>query len=134
MTTIDDPGVRALFDGRHHAVLSTLGADGTIHSTVVWIDLIDGRPAVNSAVGRRWPSDLERNPNVTVVVYDEHNPYDYVEIRGTATARPEGSEEHIDALARKYLHGVDAYPWRNDAEKRITYVIEPTRVRHQKQR
>ena len=134
MTTIDDPGVRALFDGRNHAVLSTLGADGTIHSTVVWIDLIDGRPAVNSAVGRRWPSDLERNPNVTVVVYDEHNPYDYVEIRGRATARPEGSDEHIDALARKYLHGVDGYPWRNDAEQRITYVIEPTRVRHQKQR
>jgi len=43
MTTLDDPGVQALLAARNHAVLSTTGADGSVHSTVVWIDLIGGR-------------------------------------------------------------------------------------------
>lgn len=132
MTTLDDPGVQALLAARNHAVLSTTGSDGSVHSTVVWIDLIGGRPAVNSAVGRAWPTNLERDPRVTVVVYDEQNPYDYVEIRGTATGTTEGADAHIDRLAKKFL-GLDDYPFHQPGEQRISYLIEPTRVRHQKQ-
>jgi len=87
---------------------------------------------VNSAVGRAWPTNLERDPRVTVVVYDEQNPYDYVEIRGTATGTTEGSDAHIDRLAKKFL-GLDDYPFHQPGEQRISYLIEPTRVRHQKQ-
>ena len=129
VSTLDDPAVRRLLTEPNPAVLSTLGGDGTIHSTVVWVDLEDGRLAVNSAVGRKWPSDLERDPVVTVVVYDTANHFEYVEVRGTATARLEGADEHIDRLAAKYL-GVDRYPGHTDDERRVTYLIEPQRVRH----
>ena len=132
MTALEDPGVRRLLDARNHAVVSTLEEDGTIHSTVVWVDVEDGRLAVNSAVGRRWPNNLERNPTITVTVYDETNPYDYVEVRGTVEARLEGADAHIDRLAAKYL-GVDEYPYRKDDEQRITYLVDATRVRHQQQ-
>ena len=132
MARLDDPGVQALLDKPNHAVCSTLNPDGSIHSTVVWVDVQDGRLAVNSAVGRKWPSNLEANPVVTVLVYDEDNPYDYVEVRGTATGRTEGADEHIDRLAKKYLDA-DSYPMRQPGEQRITYVVEPTLVRHQKQ-
>ena len=132
MATLDDPGVQALLDKPNHAVLSTLDGEGAIHSTVVWVDVQDGRLAVNSAVGRLWPRNLERNPTVTVVVYDESNPYDYVEVRGTARGTLEGAEEHIDRLAGKYL-GADSYPYRQPDEQRITYLVDAVRVRHQKQ-
>ncbi len=132
MASMQDEGVRRLFDARNHAVVSTYGEDGSIHSTVVWVDVRDGRPAVNSAVGRTWPSNLERDPRVTLVVYDETNPYDYVEVRGTATGTTEGADAHIDGLAKKYLDA-DSYPFRQEGEQRITYVLEPQRVRHQKQ-
>ncbi|GAA4981627.1 PPOX class F420-dependent oxidoreductase [Kineococcus glutinatus] len=128
MTSIDDPAVRALLDAPNHAVLSTTGADGSVHSAVVWVDVEDGKLAVNSAVGRRWPTDLERDPRTTLVVVDEENPYHYVEIRGTATSRLEGADAHIDRLAKKYL-GADRYPGHSDAETRITYLVEPRRVR-----
>jgi len=131
MTTLDDPGVKALLDKPNHAVISTLGEDGSIHSAVVWVDVVDGHLAVNSAVGRKWPTDLESNPTISVVVYDEDNPYDYVEVRGSARSRLEGSDEHIDALAHKYL-GKD-YPFRQPGEQRITYLVEADRIRHQKQ-
>ena len=133
MTTLDDPGVQALLDKPNHAIVSTLGGDGTIHSTVVWVDVQDGRLAVNSAVGRKWPTDLERDPTIAVVVYDEDNPYDYVEVRGRATGTTDGAREHIDRLAKKYM-GADEYPFHQPGEQRITYLIDADRVRHQKQR
>jgi PPOX class probable F420-dependent enzyme len=132
MTTLDDPGVQALLAKPNHAVLSTLGEDGSIHSAVVWADVQDGRLALNSAVGRKWPTDLESNPTISVVIYDEDNPYDYVEVRGTAQGRLEGADAHIDGLAKKYL-GQDSYPFRQDGEQRITYLVDATRIRHQKQ-
>ena len=132
MASIDDQAVQRLLEQKNHAVCSTMNEDGSIHSTVVWADVQDGRLAVNSAVGRRWPSNLERDPRITVVVYDETNPYEYVEVRGTATGRTEGADAHIDALARKYL-GADSYPFRQPGEQRITYLVEPALVRHQEQ-
>lgn len=132
MASLDDPGVRALLDKRNHAVVTTLTEDGAAHSAVVWVDVHDGRLAVNSAVGRAWPNNLERDPRITVLVYDEDNPYDYVEVRGTARGTVEGADEHIDRLARKYL-GADSYPFRQEGEQRITYLVDAQRVRHQKQ-
>ena len=133
MATLDDPGVKALLDKPNHAVVSTRNEDGSIHSTVVWVDVEDGRLAVNSAVGRKWPTNLQADPTITVLVYDEDNPYDYVEVRGTARGTTNGADAHIDRLAKRYL-GVDAYPFRTPDEQRITFHVEPTLVRHQKQR
>ena len=132
MASLDDPGVRALLDKPNHAVVTTLGEDGSPHSTVVWVDVVDGKLAINSAVGRAWPTNLERDPRINVLVYDESNPYDYVEVRGTATGTTEGADAHIDRLAKKYL-GQDSYPFRQEGEQRITYLVDATRVRHQKQ-
>jgi PPOX class probable F420-dependent enzyme len=132
MPTIDDPQVARLLAEPNHAVVSTFNDDGSVHSTVVWVDVVDGKVAVNTAVGRTWPTNLERDPRVTVLVYDQGNPYEYVEIRGRAQGRTEGADEHIDRLAKKYL-GVDEYPYRTASEQRITYLLDADRVRHQKQ-
>ena len=64
MASIDDPGVKVLLDKPNHAVCSSLNDDGSIHSTVDWVSVQDGCLAVNSAVGRRWPTNLERDPHI----------------------------------------------------------------------
>ena len=132
MTTLDDPAVTRLLTEPNHAVISTFNEDGSVHGTVVWVDLVDGSVAVNTAVGRRWPSNLERDPRITLVIYDQGNPYEYVEVRGRVRGRTEGADDHIDRLAKKYL-GADSYPFRVEGEQRITYLVEADRVRHQKQ-
>ena len=132
MTTIDDAPVARLLQEPNHGVISTFLPDGSVHSTVVWVDVLDGRLAVNTAVGRVWPNNLERDPRITVVVLDQANPYEYVEVRGRAQGRTEGADEHIDRLAKKYL-GADEYPFRQEGEQRITYLVDAERVRHQKQ-
>jgi hypothetical protein len=48
-----------------------------------------------------------------------------VQVRGKVTKETEqGADAHIDSLAKKYM-GVDSYPYRNAAEKRVIYYIEP---------
>jgi PPOX class probable F420-dependent enzyme len=127
MTKLSDPDVQELLTAPYYAVLSTRNRDGSIHSTVVWQDVEDGHLTVNSALGRKWPTNLEHNPQVNVVVMDPANPYHFVEIRGTADGTIEGADAHIDALSRKYI-GTD-YPYRRPDEQRIKFTIAPERVR-----
>ncbi len=132
MSSLNDPEVRNLLDNPNHAVVSTVNPDGSILSTVVWISADDGTLAVNSATGRRWPTNLSRDPRITVLVIEEGNPHNYVEIRGTATGSTDGADKHIDRLAKKYI-GQDTYPFRAPGEQRIKFVVSPDRIRHLKQ-
>jgi PPOX class probable F420-dependent enzyme len=132
MATLTDSEVQKLLSEPNHAVVSTLNPDGSVLSTIVWISDDDGTVAVNSAKGRRWPTNLERDPRITALVYEAGNPYNYVEIRGRATGTTDGADEHINALAKKYINE-DEYPFRQPGEQRIKFVIEPEHIRHQKQ-
>jgi PPOX class probable F420-dependent enzyme len=132
MASLNDDAVKALLTAPHHAVISTKNDDGSILSTVAWISLEDGELAVNSAEGRQWPGNLDRDPHITALVYPSDNPYEYVEIQGTAAGTHDGADDHIDRLAQKYI-GQETYPFRGTGEVRKKYVITPTRVRHQKQ-
>jgi PPOX class probable F420-dependent enzyme len=132
MSDLNDPALRELLEQPNYAVVSTLNKDGSIHDTMVWISAEGDTIAVNSAVGRLWPTNLERDPRITVLVYESGNPYNFLEIRGTATGTLEGADEHINALAKKYI-GQDEYPYRQPGEQRIKFVIQPQHVRHVKQ-
>src|SRR5882757_11442281 len=128
MTSITDPGPQELLSAPNYAVVSTVNKDGSIHSTIVWVSSEGDEIAVNSAVGRLWPTNLERDPHISVVVFESGNPYHFVEIRGTATGSIAGADEHINALAKKYIDQ-DEYPFRQPGEQRIKFVIDPERVR-----
>ena len=132
MASLNDPEVKKLLEAPNHAALSTLNQDGSVHNTMVWINTEDGGLAVNSAVGRKWPANLQRDPRATVLIAEEGNPYNYVEVRGTATATDEGADEHINALTKKYIDQ-DEYPFRQPGEQRIKFLITPEHIRHQKQ-
>jgi PPOX class probable F420-dependent enzyme len=131
MTKLDDPRARELLQKPYYAIISTRNADGSIHSTVVWADMEDGVPAVNSAVGRIWPTNLERDPHTTLLVANPTDPYEFLEVRGTAAGTTDGADEQIDRLAKKYL-GVDSYPNRRADEQRIKFLIQPDHVRYVK--
>ena len=94
----------------------------------VWVDVQDGRPTLNTAEGRAWPRNLEHDPRLTLTVQNMEDPYEYVEIRGRVAERThEGADEHIDALAKKYL-GSDEYPFRQSGEQRLIIRVEPEHV------
>jgi len=132
MATIQDPEVRELLEKPNYAVVSTHNRDGSIHSTITWVAAEDGNVTVNSAVGRLWPTNLERDPRVNVLVQEEGNPYHFVEIRGEAQGTTDGADEHIDQLSKKFI-GQDQYPYRQPGEQRIKFVITPQHVRYVEQ-
>lgn len=117
-----------LLRARNFCLVSTLRPDGSVHAAPVWVDVQDGRPVLNTAEGRAWPRNLERDPRVTLVVQNAENPYEYVSIRGRVAERTrEGADAHIDALAKKYLDQ-DSYPFRQPGEERVIIRIEPDYV------
>lgn len=118
-----------LLRARNFCHLATLRPDGSVHGVPVWVDVQDGLPVLNSAEGRAWPRNLERDPRVTLTVQNMENPYEYVEIRGRVVERThEGADEHIDALAKKYLDR-DEYPGRKPGEQRVIIRVEPEHAR-----
>ncbi len=121
---------RELIEAPNFCAIATLREDGSPQVATVWADLQDGLVALNSARGRAWPTNAERDPRVALVVVNHENPYEYVEVRGrVAEITEEGADEHIDALAQKYL-GKDRYPYRTPDERRVIVRIEPEHVRH----
>jgi PPOX class probable F420-dependent enzyme len=132
MATLSDAPVRELLTQPNYAVVTTVNHDGSLHSTIVWINAEDDSVAVNSAEGRLWPTNLERDPNISVLVFESGNPYHFVEIRGTAKGTTEGADEHIDALTKKYMNQ-DEYPYRAPGEQRVKFTITPRHIRHVQQ-
>jgi PPOX class probable F420-dependent enzyme len=118
-----------LLKARNFCHVATLRADGSVHGVPVWVDVDDGQPVLNTAEGRVWPRNLERDPRITLTVPNGDNPYEYLEVRGVVGERThEGADEHIDRLAKKYL-GVDEYPRRRPGEQRLIIRVDPHFVR-----
>jgi PPOX class probable F420-dependent enzyme len=122
-----DERARRLLEGKNFANVSTLRPDGSVHSVFVWVDVDGERVVLNTAEGRAWPRNVERDPRVTVLVANQENPYEYVQIRGHVVDidRADG-RDHMNRLSHKYK-GHD-YRGGDPDEVRLKVVVEPTQV------
>ncbi|MGH8287869.1 MAG: PPOX class F420-dependent oxidoreductase [Steroidobacteraceae bacterium] len=116
-----------LFRKKAFANLATLMPNGSPQVTPVWVDY-DGRYVlINTAEGRQKDKNLQRDGRLAMSIFDPENPYRYLEVRGRVAERTrEGADQHIDAMARKYL-GKDQYPYRQPDEVRVLYKVMPER-------
>jgi PPOX class probable F420-dependent enzyme len=121
-TSIPD-SFKDLFDKKAFAHLATLMTDGRPQVTPVWCDFDGTHIRVNSAKGRVKDKNMRRNKKVALSIQDPDNPYRYLGIQGEIVEITEqGADDHIDALAKKYL-GKDKYPFRGPGEVRVIYKI-----------
>ncbi len=121
---------RELLEAPNFSQVATIRPDGTPHVVPTWVDVEDDRVLLNSAEGRAWPSNLRRDPRVTLSVQNMENPYEFVSIRGRVVEDThDGADDHIDKLAMKYL-GKERYPFRSEGEQRILFKVEPDWVHH----
>jgi len=126
-TTEIPAAARELLDKPVVAFLATIDPDGLPQVTPVWVNVEDGRIAVNTAEGRVKHRNMQRDPRVTLALHAPEDVYDWVSIQGRVTMTTEGGDAHIDRLAKKYL-GKDRYPWHKESETRVRVFIEPVRV------
>jgi PPOX class probable F420-dependent enzyme len=124
---LKEPQKKFLEENPYVGIVTTLRDDGSPHSTVVWVDVEDGKPSFNTATGRAKPAHLEHDPRASLVVVDPNDAYRWVAVSGHARMTEEGADDQIDKLAKKYL-GEEKYPWRSPDEQRISVKIRPERV------
>ena len=127
MAQLKEKQKKFLAENPYVGILTELRPDGSPHSTVVWVDVEDGKVSFNTARGRKKPIHLERDPRASLLVVDPNDPFKWVSISGHAELTDQGADEQIDKLAKKYL-GQDKYPWRDPEEQRVKVLIEPERV------
>lgn len=108
--------------------LVTLMPDGQPQATPVWADVIEGLVRINTVAGRQKYRNLHEREMATVLAVDPEDPMRWIEVRGKVVFESDGDDRAvIDKLAIDYVGG-DGYPWHNDADRRVTFHIEPTRV------
>lgn len=118
---------KALLRRPLHGWATTMRPDGSLHSTVVWVDVDGDDVIINTAVGRAKEKHLKADPRIAVSVKDPDNDYHYISVSGRGRLELEGADEIIDRLAKKYLNA-DTYPFRQPGEQRVTVRLTPEQV------
>ena len=106
-----DSDLAALLADKNFAAFTSLMPDGQPQTQVMWVDDDGDHLLINTEVHRQKYKNVQRDPRVTVTVFNAANAYQYVEARGRVVDTVGGDEAraNIDALAKKYM-GVDDYP------------------------
>lgn len=121
--------LKRVLDGKAFAHLTTLDPDGTPQASAVWIMRDGDQLVLNTAEGRRKWRNLKNDPRVAISINDACDEYLNFSIQGVVTEmRTSDGVDTIDALARKYLRGVERYPWLRPGMVRVTIIVEATRV------
>jgi PPOX class probable F420-dependent enzyme len=98
------PMVLELARAQNFAALTTLLSSGHPQTQVMWVDASEQHLLINTEVHRQKFRNVERDPRVTVTIWDKEDPYRFVEVRGEVVEKVKGQEarKHIDELSQKY--------------------------------
>ena len=96
--------VLELARAQNFAALTTLLPGGHPQTQVMWVDANEQHLLINTEVHRQKFRNVERDPRVTVTIWDKEDPYRFVEVRGEVVEKVKGQEarKHIDELSQKY--------------------------------
>ncbi len=125
------PRARRFLAAPRVAVISVLNPDGSPLQAVLWSGVIEDAVVFNSRVGRQWPTNLTRDPRVSLTVADG---YHYVELRGEVEIDPDPERglRVITDLAHRYYPDDEAAAAEDIAEfsqqQRVTFTLRPTRI------
>jgi PPOX class probable F420-dependent enzyme len=120
-----DEATRRILDGKNFATVSTVNADGSPQASLVWFARDGDTLLFSTRNSRQKARNLARDPRVSVSTFDLDNPYDFVEIRGTAELVEDPEKTLPVRLSRKYL---DKDPPPEPGVKRLIVRVIPERI------
>jgi PPOX class probable F420-dependent enzyme len=112
-----------LLKAKNFAVVATVRDDGRPQTSVVWIDTDGENVVFNTRNDRAKGRNLRVNPRVSITIWDNDDPYRYLEVEGDALLDENGAGEHINDLSLKY-EGKDFHTPTN----RVIVRVKPERV------
>ncbi len=121
---------RALVDAGHVVALATVNPDGSPQTSPVWVDRDGADVLISTAAGRRKVTNIERDPRVSLTVWDPADDERYVEIRGTAAVEADPGRAFAIALGEKYdgPGGGDSFRDLPADVTRVILRVTPSRV------
>jgi PPOX class probable F420-dependent enzyme len=123
------PPVLDLVRGTNFAYVATTKQDGSPWVIPTWVDADDEHLLINTAAGRIWVRNLERDQRVCCLVHNASDPREYALVEGELVEFVStGAAAHFGSLAQRYL-GIENLP-PNPGEQRLIVRINPKRVVH----
>jgi PPOX class probable F420-dependent enzyme len=120
--------VRHLLGGPNYAHLSTLRADGSPRSSVVWVGMEADNILVCAPDWTRKARDMRRDPRVGLSIVDMANPYRMASLQGRVVeVRPDHDCRYMDPIAMKYTSA----PFPRRGPERLCFVISVLAASHQ---
>lgn len=127
--------IRAFLDDIRFATIATVDPDGGPRQAVIWYTVEGDEIVINSAVGRRWPANLLRDPRISFSVTDAADGYRWVGVNGLVTPIQDQptAQADIAGMARRYhaddpaeaerlIHG------RFERQTRISFRVRVSRI------
>ena len=123
-----------LADPPRYATIATTDPDGAPRQAVIWF-LLDGDTIViNSLEGRRWPSNLRRDPRIAVAITaSDHE--EWVGMSGTVEVVDDHAQAQADiaAMARRYhaanpAHAEELIESRFQPQQRVSFRLAPDQI------
>jgi PPOX class probable F420-dependent enzyme len=96
--------IRTFLDDERFATISTIDPDGAPRQAVVWYTLDGDEFVINSRVGRRWPTNLLRDPRIAFAVVDAADGQRWAGLNATVRpiTDPATTQADIAGMARRY--------------------------------
>ncbi len=117
--------VRELLDAPNYVHLSTLRADGSPRSHVVWVGLEGDRILICTSEATWKAKDMRRDPRVSLSVVDMADPYRMAAIQGRVIeVRADHDCRFMDPIAVKYTS--EPFPYRGP--DRVCFAIAVERA------
>jgi PPOX class probable F420-dependent enzyme len=133
-TSVLTDRVRRFLEEPRYAVVATTDDDGAPRQAVVWFLVDDDTIVINSLDGRRWPTNLRRNPRVAIAI-TEPNRESWVGLTGTVEVVDDQAQAQADiaAMARRYHASNPAAAEavianRFTKQRRVSFRLRPTAV------
>lgn len=124
------PDVRRFLEVPRLASVATINPDGSPHQAVVWYLVEDDAIVINSAEGRRWPTNLRRDPRVGISVADDVH---WVGLRGSVEVIDDREQAQADIAAMAYRYdgpeaARDVIEGQFRRELRVSFRLRPTSI------
>ena len=127
MTTPEIPDSHKDLLNGQVAVLGTIGASGRPQLSATWFLAEGDTVKISLNTARQKVKNLQADPKVSVLIFDEQSPYRYLELRGDAEVTPDPDYTFANKVGAKY-GGADLRERDNPGDTRVVVTIHPTRV------
>jgi PPOX class probable F420-dependent enzyme len=95
--------VRRFLEEPRYAAIATVDEDGAPRQAVIWFLLDGDQIVINSLDGRRWPTNLRRDPRISIAITDAKR-QSWVGLNGTVEVIEDQAQAQADiaAMANRY--------------------------------